>query len=343
MIKLYTDHSLLTTENRKHAHPLIFDLHYYEHTPQSVFEKYQLVDEVEKADAIIFPLNYLSKGVSNLQKSYDLLIALAQATNKKLLVYTGGDYGKTFNDPTIITWRNAGFKSTNDDLTVIIPSFMNDPLDRDGIELVIHPYQDQPQISFTGFANCSFKEQLRIKLSTLKANFSRKLGKDKSDCQLTYDAAGKRFKNLKSLESDITIKTYFIFRDKYRAGAITQEQRDKSTKEFFENLNNSPYTFCLRGAGNFSVRFYEALACGRIPVLIDTDVHLPLENQINWDQHICRVSTQENLAEKLINFHRSHTSIFFEELQKSNRALYETHLVRHSYFCKLHDTLKSML
>lgn len=343
MIKLYTNKSLLIPENRTEVHPLLFDLCYFENTHKSVGAHYQLVDQPDKAEAFIFPINYLTISQKGYQEQFNSLYTLAKSVNKKMMIYVGGDYGKTFNDPNMITWRNAGFKSANDDLTIILPAFMNDPLDRDGIELVIHPYQNQPQISFTGFAISSFKEQIRIKLSTLKANFNRKSGKDKSDCQMTYNAAGKRFNNLKNLQNHATIKTDFIFRDKYRAGAVTQEEREKSTKEFFQNLNNSPYTFCLRGAGNFSVRFYEALACGRIPVLIDTDVHLPLENQINWDHHICRVFTNENLAEKLINFHRSHTTNSFKELQKSNRSLYETHLVRHSYFCKLHNTLKSML
>ena len=343
MIKLYTDHSLLITENRKHAHPLIFDLHYYEHTPPSVFEKYELVDKVEKADAIIFPLNYLSKGVSNLQKSYDLLIALAQATNKKLLVYTGGDYGKTFNDPKIITWRNAGFKSSNEKQTFVLPAFMNDPLEKDFVTIKQIEYEKVPRVSFTGFATASFKEEVRINLSTLKSNLKRLFKKDNSDYQKVYNAAGERFSYLQKLERSIGVKTDFIYRDKYRAGSKTVEERKKSTREFFENLNSSPYTFCLRGAGNFSVRFYESLALGKIPVLIDTDVQLPLESVIDWNKHICRMSPAEDLVDAITRFHNSHDHESFIELQNSNRSLYERYLNRHAYLCEIHSVLKSML
>jgi hypothetical protein len=268
---------------------------------------------------------------------------LARSNNKKLIVYTGGDYGKTFNDKVIITWRNAGFKSLNDRQTIIIPAFMSDSLERDDLILQPHAYQEQPALSFTGFANPSFKEQLRILGSTLKANLNRLLKKDKSDTQSIYNAAGKRFSYLKELESSPTIKTDFIYRDKYRAGAATQEERETSTAVFFKNLNDSPYTFCLRGAGNFSVRFYESLALGKIPVLIDTDVQLPLEQLIEWDQHICRVAPHENVVEQLLEFHKSHTATSFEALQISNRSLYENYLVRHAYFCKLHDSLKALL
>lgn len=343
MIKLYTDFSLLLPENRKHAHPLIFDLHYYEHTPQIVFEKYQLVDTIEKADAIIFPLNYLSKGVSNLRKSYELLIALAQKQNKKILVYTGGDYGKTFNDSNIITWRNAGFKRSNDENTLILPAFMNDPLEKGFIDFKLLEYEKVPHVSFTGFATASFKEQVRINLSTLKSNIKRLFKQEDSDYQKVYNAAGNRFSYLQKLERSTDIKTDFIYRDKYRAGSITVEQREKSTREFFENLNSSPYTFCLRGAGNFSVRFFESLALGRIPILIDTDVQLPLEGIINWDKHICRVSTEENLTDAITRFHYSHDRESFIELQNSNRSLYERYLNRHAYLCEIHSILKSIL
>jgi hypothetical protein len=343
MIKLYTYQDLLQPENRREVHPLLFDLHYYEQTHSSVFQHYSLVEDPNEADAFIIPLNYFSIAQKGYEEHFISLYQMAVSLGKKLLVYTGGDYGKTFNDKVIITWRNAGFKSLNDRQTIIIPAFMSDPLERDDLILQPHGYQEQPALSFTGFANPSFKEKLRITGATLKANLNRWLKKDKSDTQSVYNAAGKRFSYLKELESSPTIKTDFIYRDKYRAGAATQEQRETSTAEFFKNLNDSPYTFCLRGAGNFSVRFYESLALGKIPVLIDTDVQLPLEKLIDWDQHICRVTPHENVVERLLEFHKSHTATSFEALQISNRSLYENYLVRHAYFCRLHDSLKAIL
>lgn len=343
MIKLYTNKELLILENRKAVHPLLFDLHYYENAHPSVKQNYVLVDIPEHADVFIFPLEYFAALHKGYGKQLATLYQMALTHKKKLMIYTGGDYGKTFKDSNVITWRNAGFKFLNESQTNVIPAFISDPLQRKNLEFKLLPYNPSPEVSFTGFANSSFKEGLRITLSTLKANFYRILGKDKSDMQSIYNAAGNRFKYLKSLENHSQIKSDFIYRDKYRAGAITEKQREKSTIEFFENLNNSPYTFCLRGAGNFSVRFYEALACGRIPVLIDTDVELPLQEVIKWDEHICRVLPNENVSKKLIEFHKSHTTNSFNALQKSNRNLYENYLVRHAFFCKLQETLKTLL
>jgi glycosyltransferase involved in cell wall biosynthesis len=343
MIRLYTHKELLIPANRKEVHPLLFDLHYYEQAHSSVFQQFCLVENSNEADAFIFPLNYFSIPQKGYEEHFTSLYQMAVSLGKKLLVYTGGDYGKTFNDKVIITWRNAGFKSLNDRQTVIVPAFMSDPLEREDLEFKVHEYKVKPQASFTGFANPSILEQLRITGATLKANFNRWLKKDKSDTQTIYNAAGKRFAYLKELESNPRIKTDFIYRNKYRAGATTQEQRERSTAVFFKNLNDAPYTFCLRGAGNFSVRFYESLALGKIPVLIDTDVQLPLEQLIDWGQHICRVAPHENVVEQLLEFHKSHTASSFEALQIANRSLYENYLVRHAYFCKLHDSLKTLL
>ncbi len=343
MISIYTERNLITEQHRKAIHPLLLDLCFLENPHPSVAAHYRLTAFKEDADVYLFPLNYLSKeGQKNKAKCTDLL-KLATSHKKKLMVYAGGDYGTSFRDPSIIVWRTSGFKSSNDQNTIILPALMPDPLDTDFIKFYIHDLTTSPQISFTGFASNSVKESLRIFLSTSKNNFLRLIGSNESEVQKCYNAAGSRYRYLKQLEVSKRVNTDFIYREAYRAGARTEAERIKTSKEFFKNINDSPYTFCLRGAGNFSVRFYESLACGRIPVLIDTDVQLPLENVIEWNNHICRISTDEKVSEALIKFHNSFTPASFEQLQKSNRMLYENYLVRHRFFCTLHDILKEIL
>ena len=52
--------------------------------------------------------------------------------------------------------------------------------------------------------------------------------------------------------------------------------------EFIRNILSSDYTLCFRGSGNYSLRFYETLCLGRIPLFINTDCKLPFEDEINW-------------------------------------------------------------
>lgn len=343
MIKIYTNTALVNDSYRRIAHPLLFDLCYFEQLHPLVTEKYKLVNKPEMADVFIFPIDFLKIKTKAEKLAYEDLYDLAQSQDKKLMVYTGGDYGKSFENPLIIGWRTSGFKNTNDKQTIVIPAFINDPVQHGLIKYKNLAYSKNPNISFTGFATTANKEKLRVIASTLKGNLLRMIGKDDSDVQSIYNSASNRYHYLQQLEASREINTDFIYRNKYRAGAKSEMNREKTTLEFFENLNNSSYTFCLRGAGNFSVRFYESLACGRIPVLIDTNGSLPLEEKINWNKHICWVQPSEDLVEKLITFHKQLDESSFIKLQQSNRKLYENKLVRHHYFCHVHDRIKAML
>ena len=59
-------------------------------------------------------------------------------------------------------------------------------------------------------------------------------------------------------------------------------QRDRVYDEYVEHLLASDYVLWVRGAGNFSHRLYETLAVGRIPVILDTDLALPLADEVEW-------------------------------------------------------------
>jgi len=74
----------------------------------------------------------------------------------------------------------------------------------------------------------------------------------------------------------------------------------------------------MRGMGNFSVRFYETLAVGRIPVLLNTDCLLPLDKIINWEKHciILNESEYKSLGNMVVNFHNDLRNHEFIEIQK---------------------------
>src|SRR5690606_31539385 len=112
---------------------------------------------------------------------------------------------------------------------------------------------------------------------------------------------------LKKLERSAYVATNFIYRQLYRAGVKNNKDSHQTTMDFYNNLKDSDYVVCVRGAGNFSVRLYETLAMGRIPVFIDTDCALPLENSIDWKKHTVWIEYAERnrVAEKVKEFHGS--------------------------------------
>lgn len=79
------------------------------------------------------------------------------------------------------------------------------------------------------------------------------------------------------------LRTNFIIRNGFWAPEI--QDKKIARQQFFKNMIQSLFVICVRGAGNFSYRLYETLAAGRIPIIVNTDLKLPLENFIEWDEH----------------------------------------------------------
>jgi len=100
-------------------------------------------------------------------------------------------------------------------------------------------------------------------------------------------------------------------------------------KEFFDNIKNNLFTFCFRGRGNFSIRFYETLMMGRIPIVINTKCVFPFEDKINYDE-ICifindtELTTYQVLENKITEYINKNKDRLLE-IQKNNRKIYETY------------------
>ncbi|MEQ9358337.1 exostosin domain-containing protein [Coleofasciculus chthonoplastes] len=124
------------------------------------------------------------------------------------------------------------------------------------------------------------------------------------------------------LERDSRIKTDFIGRG--TTGLQPGVQGDRRY-QFLDNLQRNAYALCVRGADNYSWRFYEALSLGKIPILIDTDCMLPWEDEIPWDQFIVRVpSTRlQELPDRLWEWHSQLSPSEFCDLQRQLRLLFE--------------------
>lgn len=112
-------------------------------------------------------------------------------------------------------------------------------------------------------------------------------------------------------------------------------------KEYYNNLASGSITFCSRGGGNFSYRFYEALSFGRIPLLIDTDCELPFEysEKIKWEDHIIRISEKRFLSMDKYQL----TNLILDKCNhlspKRNRELWETMLSPEGYLLNFHKDI----
>jgi hypothetical protein len=217
--------------------------------------------------------------------------------NNKCVFFLGGDYEFAFDNigdkQDAIFFRQSFNNSIKKENEFLIPSSYGcvaGDIDADVCEIT-----DKPKISFCG--------------SVISHNSRPKL--------------------LKTLQENGDIICDFIMNNSNCCGSI-DKQIDIKVKIFNENLKKSEFTFCPRGNGNFSLRFYEALLTGRIPVVIKTDNELPFEKYIDWKEICVVVENEENLVQDIIKFHKSKNLI---EAQKKCKNIFK------EFFLEKYDEL----
>lgn len=337
MIKIYTDTNYLKP-SKELLFPLLDEFILNPDTPLKNY--YTFVEDYDDCDIILLPvvIDYLlQNGGAETVKDYK---QKAIQHNKPLWVFASGDLGLTIKEPNVYVFRLADFESVRLKTSIIMPPFVNDPLGSvHNPEISFLPHSDTPVIGYVGHAKSGIIKYLRAYYIYLKYNWEVFRGKIHSDYYRMYSPSHVRIKYLRILQKAEKVRANFIFRDKYRAGIKGNPEKDKTTFEFFENIRNSHYTFCMRGGGNFSLRLYETLAMGRIPLQINTDCSLPLEAYIDWNKH-CLIVDEKNIADvenELLRFNSKFNDEEFIDLQRSNRLFWEKYLTRPGYFTAIHD------
>lgn len=295
------------------------------------------VEDIKEAKVGVLTMswNYYYK-TNNLEVAI-AYIAEANKAGKVVWSFMSGDFGVKLNiQGNYVVFRNSGLKSKLTHHHVGMPAFVNDPLQAiyAGQQFSLPRYEVQPVVGFCGQANASVKQRIKEIGIRIKHQFSYWVGKTQQTPQPIESTSLLRAQLLRKLEKSKGIKTNFIKRKKYRAGVKNQKNNHSTVKDFFDNIKASHYVLCVRGGGNFSVRFYETLAMGRIPVFVNTDCLLPLEDQINWKKHSVWVeySERKQLAEKVIQFHQQHTQTSLFELMLANRKLWEERMRIGNFF-----------
>ena len=307
-VKLFSDHSHYGREHRGQLADILRP--YWKDAPFSEEQRAQmyglsagdfcLVDDLTQADIAVLPMtwnHYLKR--RELPRALDFIQA-ARRIGRPILSYVSGDEGVTVppecDDVYVV--RASGFRSRMQPRQIAQPVFFDDPLKKYP-EFADSPFSTLhsplPKIGFCGQASLSlFKLGLDVVRGCWRNGLCC-LNLRSQEPQPVFPPALLRARAMKRLAESPKVRTCFIARERYRGGATDADTRERTTREFYQNMAETDYTLCVRGGGNFSKRFYETLALGRIPVLVDTDCLLPFASVLNWDNYIVRV-TQAELA-----------------------------------------------
>ena len=298
---------------------------------------FEFTEILEEADVAILTMAWNYYIITKQEAAAISFVEQCASLSKKVLAYNAGDFGLRIpHFENLIEFRAGGYLSKLTENQYTIPPFIADPLKKyyHTHTIMLRPYKSKPVIGFCGQANPSranaAKEVFKILIKILKYYTAI----SREEPQQLLSTSFLRASVLKKIQCDKAVENKFILRDKYRAGITKNKDTHETTHEFYNNLRDSDYGICIRGTGNFSVRFYETLAMGRVPVLINTDCSLPLNDEIDWRKHVVWVdyNEREQVAQKVNWFHDSLSEAEFLDLQQSNRKLWMEKLSLKGYF-----------
>lgn len=288
----------------------------------------QTVSTIADADLILISVPLGHNYDRARYRELEQINQICQKNGATAYAMISGDYGKVHPQfSNIVYYRLGGFKTQLNGHNRAFYPILGDHLKRlfKVEDIVLREKGAKPVVGFCGHASSSIPKLVYEKLKLARVNGARIQVGD-FNLEPLFSSAYQRKKILERLSQSDKVTTNFVLRQKYRAGAVTEEERHRTTVEYYENIMNSDYVVCLRGAGNFSVRLYETLLMGRVPVFINTDCLLPFENEIDWKKHVVWVEWRErkNIAEKIAEFHDQITETEFLNLQRKNRELWLT-------------------
>ena len=315
--------------------------------PKTNLEKYHLthidleiIHNKYESDFFLLPFcwNYYIK--TDTISVADKLIEEARKNGKKILIWvTGDDYFSLPQFDNVIGLYTSPYQSRQNVITIPLPVIIQDPHSYLEIDTInTRDFNVVPSVGFCGQSDSNlFVSFIKMtKLAFQNLCYHLNLIKFYSGPLIPPTYLRKKILNILNRKSNLN--TNFILRDRYQGG----ESKKKDTfqimrKEFYQNIYHSDYTLCVRGTGNFSARFYETLALGRIPVFINTDCILPFEDEINWKEHVVWVEENEltDIGIKISDFHNSLDKVNFKQLQLKNRLLWEKYFSFPGFINKL--------
>lgn len=143
------------------------------------------------------------------------------------------------------------------------------------------------------------------------------------------------------IQSDPRIECNFSVNDRYFYQHDQPTQNDKREK-YMESIRDTHYVLTIRGSGNYSIRLFETLAAGRIPVMIDSNQHLPFEDLVPWKELGVWVPFEkfEQIGDYIFEFHENNGDREFITATSRASQIFEKFLSRDATLVQIEKILE---
>jgi len=255
----------------------------------------------------------------------------ARRAGVPLVVFYVADSTAPVELPGAYVFRTSMLRSRRGMREHLLPAFTPD------LEAELRPWNPRPLVGFCGYAPDIGP------WGTVRRVARRALNRPPHPAYVRTQAC-------RILLRSQDVDTRFVFRSAYWAGAsrpngtIDYEAMRSARSEFVENIIESDYVLAIRGGGNFSIRLYEALSAGRIPIFVDTDTMLPCWDEIDWRSLCVWLDESEvpDIAARVATFHGDAGPERFAERQRACRRAYVERLAPEAWFRALVPRLFSL-
>lgn len=303
------------------------------------FSGFIIAGNVAEADFVALP--YTPRHLSEEFKAYvQKTIQWAESVGKKTIAFIAGDYAYKLHIPGAIVFKASAFRHGLQPEEIVSVSFTDDPYHDK--EFAPHGKSTKPIVGFCGFAEMTSPLTWGKYVITNTALDVAALATGKP--HLTAHKRGIYFrrKAMHLLEKDPRIETRFILRPTF-FGQAPKEETDRQRQEYLENMAHSDFALAPRGDGNYSRRFFRALSMGAIPILIDSDMMLPLERHLDYSRFIVRIphTKIDALPERIVSLYNSLTEEEFKNMQRDARNAFLEYLRQDRFYARAFSLLKA--
>lgn len=298
------------------------------------------VSTPKEADYILLPHTY-----HVLEKKFnDYLVEAEQyavSLGVKILIFAYGDIHTDVCINNSIILRTAKYKNNISDNEVIVPPFIEDLGKKYGVEHI--DKSALPIVGFAGMTNLpTLWGEVKYRIKIILKRLSEFLARSN-----VYERQGLYFRRkiIHILSSVRSCGVSCHKRKSYSAARTTiQDSPEIIRREFVEVIKGSHLPLVIRGNGNYSLRFFEVLSLGRVPLFIDTETPLPMEDKIDYDSFMLRVDYKDidKLEEIISKFWASTPNEKFLDMQKKARYHFETFLKADVFYKKIFESLESV-
>lgn len=295
-----------------------------------MIRSYQRVDSVGACDFVILPQS-MRVPTPAWRAYFDRLKHEADRYQKKVVVFMGRDDAHRYHVPDAIVFKGSDYRHAIWDNEVIYAPFTEDLGAAHG--WAPRKKGAKPVVSFCGYAGFpSWKARAKYCVKNAVLDAARLIGHP--EWQVYKRGIYFRRAALAALRDDTRIETQFIVRNSFSGNRGTTERGVDVRAEYIDNMRQSDFVLAPKGDANFSSRFYEALSLGRIPILIDTDMLLPLEGMIDYSRFIVRVAHTNipRLASIIADFYAGLSDEEWIAMQERARETYLRYLRYDAYF-----------